>query len=263
MTKTFVQNAMNNEPNLMTTRQSLKKRPPLNPCLRFTPTAWAKLLMLRDLGDTEIGGFGITGTDDPLLVTDIGLVTQSCSYATVEFDDLAVAEFFDQMVDEGLHPSQFGRIWIHTHPGKSPDPSCTDEQTFARVFGQADWAVMFILARGGQTYCRLEYHAQPAAGFELTVQVDYNQPFDASDHAAWEAEYRAKVHKLVWESKLPKQADTTHQPARETLIESDPHPRSLAHDDWLDERQRQWEEELAWEEYMLMHEEEAYERIYD
>ena len=220
--------------------------------------------MLRDLGDTEIGGFGITGTDDPLLVTDIGLVTQSCSYATVEFDDLAVAEFFDQMVDEGLHPSQFGRIWIHTHPGKSPDPSCTDEQTFARVFGQADWAVMFILARGGQTYCRLEYHAQPAAGFELTVQVDYNQPFDASDHAAWEAEYRAKVHKLVWESKLPKQADTTHQPARETLIESDPHPRSLAHDDWLDERQRQWEEELAWEEYMYLNDEEPdYDRAYE
>ena len=51
--------------------------------------------MLRDLGDTEIGGFGISGTEDPLLVTDIGVVKQSCSYASVEFDDLAVAEFFE------------------------------------------------------------------------------------------------------------------------------------------------------------------------
>jgi len=253
---------MNNNPNLTTLQRTLKKRPPLNPSLRFTPTAWAKLLALRDLGDTEIGGFGIAGTEDPLLVTDIGLVTQSCSYASVEFDDLAVAEFFDEQVDDGLHPAQFGRLWIHTHPGKSPDPSCTDEETFARVFGQADWAVMFILARGGQTYCRLEYHTQPAAGFELEVEIDYHQPFDASDHAAWEAEYRAKVHKLVWESKLTKK-DTDHEPVREGLTEADLRPTTMVHAAWLDERQRQWEEDLAWEEYMLTHEEEAYERIYD
>src|SRR5262245_50863551 len=34
--------------------------------LRFSPTAWAKLLFLRDLGDSEIGGFGITPSDDLL-----------------------------------------------------------------------------------------------------------------------------------------------------------------------------------------------------
>ena len=28
------------------------------PTLRFTPTAWAKLLFLGDRGPTEIGGFG-------------------------------------------------------------------------------------------------------------------------------------------------------------------------------------------------------------
>jgi hypothetical protein len=27
--------------------------------LRFTPTAWAKLLYLRDAGQSEIGGFGM------------------------------------------------------------------------------------------------------------------------------------------------------------------------------------------------------------
>ena len=30
-----------------------------SPTLWFSPTAWAKLLYLRDLGDTEVGGFGI------------------------------------------------------------------------------------------------------------------------------------------------------------------------------------------------------------
>ena len=29
------------------------------PSMRFSPTAWAKLLYLRNLGDSEVGGFGI------------------------------------------------------------------------------------------------------------------------------------------------------------------------------------------------------------
>jgi hypothetical protein len=33
---------MNNKPNPTTLQGTLKKRPPLNPSLRFTPTAWAK-----------------------------------------------------------------------------------------------------------------------------------------------------------------------------------------------------------------------------
>jgi hypothetical protein len=44
------------------------------PPLRLTPTAWAKLVYLRDAGPTEIGGFGITPSDDLLLVEDIQLV---------------------------------------------------------------------------------------------------------------------------------------------------------------------------------------------
>ena len=43
----------------------LRPRPPR---LRFRPTAWAKLLFLRDAGPTEVGGFGISAPDDLLLV---------------------------------------------------------------------------------------------------------------------------------------------------------------------------------------------------
>ena len=44
-------------------------RRPANSSLRLSPTAWAKLLFLRDLGDTEVGGFGIAAADEqkPLL----------------------------------------------------------------------------------------------------------------------------------------------------------------------------------------------------
>ncbi len=55
--------------------------------LRFTPTAWSKLLYLRDYANTEVGAFGISDANDLLLVSDIVLVRQFCSYAYVSFDD--------------------------------------------------------------------------------------------------------------------------------------------------------------------------------
>jgi hypothetical protein len=163
------------------------------PTLRFSPTAWAKLLFLRDLGETEVGGFGITAADDPLLVEDVKLVCQIATGVSVAFDDQAVAEFFDQQVDAGRKPSQFGRIWVHTHPGNMSRPSITDDETFDRVFGRTQWAVMFILAQGGQTFARLRYHVGPGGDLDLPVAVEYGLPFSASDHSAWQAEYLACV----------------------------------------------------------------------
>ena len=46
------------------------------PVLRFSPTAWAKLLFMRDVTDNEVGGFGITEADDLLFVTYFVLVKQ-------------------------------------------------------------------------------------------------------------------------------------------------------------------------------------------
>lgn len=112
---------------------------------------------------------------------------------TVEFDDEAVADFFDEQVDAGLKPEQFGRIWIHTHPGSSAQPSRTDETTFARCFGNADWAVMFILAKGGDTYCRLQFNVGPKASQQIEVEIDFEITFPATDHDAWQAEYETNV----------------------------------------------------------------------
>ncbi len=176
--------------NLLT---KLKPKKIQVPTLRFTPTAWAKLMYLRDCGETEVGGFGSAETDDLLLVTDFQLVGQEASFASVFFDDDAVADFYDRQVDLGLQPQQFGRIWVHTHPGNSADPSSTDEECFRRVFGGSDWAVMFILARGGQTYARLQFNVGPGGPVEIAVEVDYSQPFLASDQETWLAEYKACV----------------------------------------------------------------------
>ncbi len=164
-------------------------RSPLRSTLRFTPTAWAKLLFLRDLGHTEVGGFGISAANDLLLVTDFVLVPQVCTVVTVAFDDVAVADYFDQQLELGRRLEQVGRIWIHTHPGDSAQPSSVDEETFARVFGRTDWAVMAIVACGGQSSARLRFQAGPGGALRLPIEVDFQIPFAATDHAAWTEEY--------------------------------------------------------------------------
>jgi hypothetical protein len=184
--------------------------PPRRPTvLRFSPTAWAKLLFLRDAGDTEIGGFGIAPSDDLLFVEDVQLVGQTCTWVTAEFDDQSVADFFDDQVDAGRKPEEFFRLFMHTHPGNSPQPSGTDEATFARVFGRTDWALMFILARGGKCYARLRYNVGPGVEVELPVEVDYGRPFDASDFELWHEEYLANVQ--VPPPEPPKKRETDEQ----------------------------------------------------
>jgi hypothetical protein len=94
-----------------------------SPTLRFSPTAWAKLLYLRDLGDTEVGGFGVAAEDDLLYVEDFVLVKQSCTPVSVCFEDESVADYFDAQADLGRPPERCARIWLHTHPGRSPRPA--------------------------------------------------------------------------------------------------------------------------------------------
>jgi len=155
------------------------------PILRFSPTAWAKLLYLRDVGDSEVGGFGISAADDLLYIQDVELVSQECDLASVAFDDQGVADFFDRQIDAGRKMCQVGRVWVHTLPGNCAAPSSKDEETFARAFGRTDWSVMFILARHGQTSARLEFHVGPGGSLLLPVEVDYHRPFPGSDEATW------------------------------------------------------------------------------
>lgn len=159
------------------------------PTLRFTPYAWSKLLYLRDRGETEVGCFGLSAADDLLCLEDIRLVRQQTSIASVEFDDEAVADFYDEQVDHGRPLEQFSRLWIHTHPGQSAEPSGTDEATFDRVFGQVAWSVMMILARGGESYARLRFGSGPTAELEVPIDIAWEFPFPESDHASWDDEY--------------------------------------------------------------------------
>ena len=140
-----------------------------------------------------MGGFGIASPEDLLFVKDLVLIEQQCTEVTVEFADRAVADFFDDQIDLNRRPEQFARIWIHTHPGDSPRPSSVDVETFERVFGQCDWAVMFIIAQSGKTYAELYWRHGGPASLRMQVDVDYAQPFLSSDHETWAEEYHTCV----------------------------------------------------------------------
>ena len=122
--------------------------------IRFTQKAWDTILFYRDISGNEFGAFGIA-PNDRFTVEEIVPVKQTVTSCTVAFDDDSVSDFFCDMAESGLKPEQYGRIWIHTHPGSSPSPSGTDEETFAKCFGKCDWSVMFNLGRTGKVYSRM------------------------------------------------------------------------------------------------------------
>jgi len=163
------------------------------PLLRFSPTAWAKLLFMRNVTDNEVGGFGITEAEDLLFVTDFVLIKQKVTAVSVSFEDESVADFFEDQVEAGRQPEQFARLWLHSHPGNSPEPSMTDEETFTRVFGTCDWSIMCIVAQDGGTFARLRFNTGPGGEVKIPVYVDYGFEFDNADLNAWKQQYKANV----------------------------------------------------------------------
>ena len=92
------------------------------PALRFSPTAWAKLVYYRDRSDAEVAGFGIASDDDPLRVMDLEPVCERSSNMPVVFDERAVADFFAGQVHqirEGMPLVRLTRVWVHSRPGDS------------------------------------------------------------------------------------------------------------------------------------------------
>ena len=144
------------------------------PRLTFSPLAWLKFQFLCHVGPTEVAAFGLSSEFDPLYLDDVLVLKQRATVATVGFDDTAVADLFDRMADAQIPPARFARVWLHTHPGASVEPSGTDEETFARVFGDCDWSVMAILGRTGRCSARLSFRAGPGGSLPLTPCVDWS-----------------------------------------------------------------------------------------
>lgn len=125
--------------------------------LGFTYAAWTHLVYLCEACPTEIGCFGVAADPEkPLLVTELHVPTQETTAGSTYFDAESIAEMADTLSDRGLRPVQFQRIFIHTHPGGSAEPTRADEETFDDPqFSDSPWAVMMILSRDGKRYARI------------------------------------------------------------------------------------------------------------
>jgi len=163
--------------------------------LKLTPYAWAKLIWMRDKGNTEVAGYCVTETSDPLLITDFVLIKQECTIVTFDLDSDDSAEYVERMMDEGLAPWQCMNILAHTHPGNSTDPSFVDEKNFEKAFSHPNWAIMLIIGQDGSAYCRLKMNTGPGTISLLDVVIEYGVPFNGSNPTEWENEYKAKVSK--------------------------------------------------------------------
>jgi len=69
----------------------------------------------------------------------------------------------------------------------------TDEETFARCFGNCDWAVMFILAKEGECYARLQLRRDASVTFLIPVEIDDRCEFPGTDREEWDREYQQNV----------------------------------------------------------------------
>jgi proteasome lid subunit RPN8/RPN11 len=177
--------------------------------------------------NNEVGGFGITEADDLLFVTDFALVKQKVTAVSVSFDDESVADFFEDQVEAGRKPEQFARLWLHTHPGDSSEPSMTDEQTFARVFGKCDWSIMCIVSQDGSTFARLRFGVGPGGEVKMPVCVDYDYEFDAADFELWTQQYKTNVTEDEIFKQIDKSKSANDKKDESRLFDDDVHDKTL------------------------------------
>lgn len=175
-------------------QQTVKRQLGSDLAVTITPYAWQKLRYMRDKSSNEIGFFAITDKDNPLAIVDIFALKQEVSVASVEFDGEDIIRFYLKCDEKGWIPAQYTRIWVHTHPGNSATPSGVDEDTFTKVWGNSDWAVMIVVGRDDTTTVKLRYNVGIPADFPLKLRLDYTRPFPASDMAAWDQEFTENVH---------------------------------------------------------------------
>lgn len=189
--------------------------------LRMAPTAWAKLRYMCTSSDTEIGGFGVSSSKDPLLVTEFHLIKQECTGATVELDDEALAEYVEDQVALGRHPSECLRIWIHTHPSKSTTPSNTDWEMFKEKFTECDWSLMAIMGSDGDTSEGHLWITYPDCGFITlpSIEIEWSLPITEANPEDWAKELKEKVS-------TPARSFTTITSSHQKHLYKGPYPYS-------------------------------------
>lgn len=195
----------------------------------------------------EVGSFGVTKEESgPLYVTDLIIPRQECTSVINDLDMDHVHELLQPHLPlprDGVRTFFCGTgIWIHTHPDIGAQPSSTDEKTFSEMGG--DWAIMFILAIGGQTSCRLK--VKTAQGMkvekEIPVCIDWaSWPTTANDVLQLVAQWKAEVDERVTK---PQYASLFLADNKQPQVFNQTFGYGMEAEEWYDKKKEEREAEM-------------------
>jgi hypothetical protein len=155
--------------------------------LKFTAKAKATLEYFRDIGRTEVTCYGVINKD--LIIEDFIIPKQECCSVSIDIDteDLSDKAFEVWEKDKSMDFWRTTSVWIHTHPGTSASPSTVDETQWKEQCEKVENSksesggifIMYILAKGGEEYCRMKIK-----GVDTTISVPVEvvgEPYELSD----------------------------------------------------------------------------------
>lgn len=148
--------------------------------LRISPAAFQKVAYFTKK-TVEVGGFAITSPEDPALIIDFVVLKQTSSVASFDFDKDGMQDYLNEMVDRGISPNNCFRIYIHTHPGNSPQPSSVDDEQFDELMENYPWFCMVIFAKDLSTYARVKMTQGCGIEAELDLEIDWDVPCEPVD----------------------------------------------------------------------------------
>lgn len=140
-----------------------------------------RLVLPRKIADTlsvyanatvvEVSGLGkVQAVDaDTMLVSEVYLLQQKCSFAKTVLDPSALAAFMDEKVNSG-EDVEHVRLWWHSHAAMSVCWSGTDDNTCALL--SAQWMVALCINQQDQYIARLEMRRPFNLSTPLKVSVD-------------------------------------------------------------------------------------------
>lgn len=165
--------------------------------IRFSPAAYQKIVYFLQK-DVEVGGFCLTDGD---LVTDFIVVEQESSGATFDFTKEGIEDYLDEMTNLGYTPKECFRIYLHSHPGNSAEPSGPDWENFYKLMGSYPWFCMLIIAKDQSKYGYIKLTQGIGVECEIDWDVDWTIPCEAVDFEQLELEFTTKVKKKTFKIK--------------------------------------------------------------
>jgi len=101
------------------------------PRLKFSPSAWTKLVLYTTLCPHEIGGFGMLVQDGAdYILDDLLLVEQDVNALATHFHGQSVSLLLADLVEQDRDPAAL-QLWWHSHAREAPFWSGEDEKTIS------------------------------------------------------------------------------------------------------------------------------------